>query len=94
MDSVEKNKIKNKILYESLIGKKIEIINSKNKLEIGISGMIIFESQYEFHIKTNDEIKKITKKNIIFNLKFDNIILKIDGKILVNSLCERLKKKK
>ncbi len=94
MITINKNEIKTKILYKSLIGKEIEVVFSTNKKNVGILGIIIYESQNEFHIKTKNGIKKLTKKNIKFNLKYENNIFEIDGEILSNSLCERLKKKK
>ena len=83
------------ILYKTLISKDIEIVNSTNKLEIGISGKIIFETKNLFHIYTKDKkIKKVIKKNIEFIIFINDKKLKIKGEVLENTLINRIKKMK
>ena len=91
---MNKREIEEKILYNSLIGKNIKITNSKNNNLIGKEGKIVLETKNLFHILKDKQIKKILKKDIIFEVKIEDLIIEVKGKILENSLCERIKKKR
>lgn len=82
------------ILYTPLIGEKITIIKSKNSLDIGISGIIINETANFLILDVNGQIKRILKKNIIFQIKKKQQALNIDGSFLFSTLQTRLKKVK
>jgi RNase P/RNase MRP subunit p29 len=89
---INKNEIKKSLIFNSLIGKNIKIINSLNKCDLNLSGKIINETKLLFHILTKEnKIKKILKENITFELdkKFE-----INGNILKNTLISRIKKMK
>jgi len=74
-----------------LIGLHIEVVNSKNKDNIGIKGKIIDETKNMLIIKTKDKIKKMIKNQIYFSIKERNV--KIDGREFVGTCEERIKKK-
>ena len=78
------------LIKDEWIGKKVKIIDSKNKSCIGMKGLIIDETKNKIVIKTNkgerkDIIKDISK---IFFVD-DNII--IDGKITTKRPEDRIK---
>ena len=89
-----KKELKDSIKFILLIGDQIKILDSKNKNDIGISGTIIFESEDFFHIKVKDEVKKIVKKNIKFEVIKQNTRLEVQGEILSKNIIKRLKKLK
>jgi RNase P/RNase MRP subunit p29 len=82
------------IVYKSLIGKKIEIVNSTNKNLIGLKGEIQFESANLFYIKTKEGIKKVLKSIIEFVLEHDEEKYSIEGNLLKGSIVNRIKKMK
>ena len=79
------------IRYE-LIGLNTEIIDSKNKSDIGIKGKIIDETKNTLIIETNGKRKKVFKNNILLNLKINKQTIKIKGKLLFGKPKERIKK--
>lgn len=80
------------ILYFSLIGTYIEIIESLNKNQINICGTIIFESANLFFIKTKTKIVKILKNNIKIKFKKNNKTIILDCNCLKGNLKTRIKK--
>ena len=89
-----KQKILYDILYIPLIGKEIEIIESKNSKLIGIQGKILFESAYFLTILVDEQEKKIKKDQIIITLEYKDHIFKLDCSLLHSTLPIRLKKLK
>lgn len=89
----EKKQIEFDILYKTLIGKHIKILESSNQNQIGIGGTIVYESANLLYIKTNQNtIKKILKKSITIELEYNNHIFKINCNLLKNTLIQRIKK--
>lgn len=84
-------KIKNVTKYE-LIGLDIKIVRSKNKDLLGLKGRIIDETKNMLIIQSNNQIKKIIKDQITLELKMNNKLMQIDGKLLVGRSEERIKK--
>lgn len=89
-----KKKIEYEVLYTSLVGRQIEITNSKIKTQIGVIGVIIYETASFFHLRREKDKKivKILKKNISFNVNFDGKALNIDGRLLLLTVLPRIKK--
>lgn len=85
-----------KILTEIFLGRNIKVINSSDISKIGISGICINDTKNMFYIKfkTNNliSIKRIPKKECIFEIEINNDIQKIDGKDICYNLSDRLKK--
>lgn len=80
------------ILRHELIGLKIEITDSKNKSLMGLKGKIVNETKNMIIIETENTIKKIIKKQIKMKLKLINKTIEIDGKKLVGTPENRIKK--
>ena len=83
--------VKNIIKYE-LIGLNAEIIDSKNKANIGIKGKIVDETRHTLVIEEEGREKRVFKNSILLNLKINKKIIKIQGKLLLGRPKERIKK--
>ena len=65
--------ILNKMLKADLHGAILTVVNSTNKNNIGISGIVIFESRRTFNIlNKKNEIKTILKNGCIFETEINN----------------------
>jgi len=84
-------KIKNVTKYE-LIGLDIKIVSSKNQDLLGLKGKIIDETKNMLIIQSNNQIKKIIKDQVTLELKMNNKLMQIDGKLLTGRSEERIKK--
>jgi ribonuclease P protein subunit POP4 len=84
---------KNLINHE-LIGLKAEVIESSNKFQTGISGLVVDESKNTLTIETDKGIKKIQKRGtvIIFQTP-DGKKVKVSGNKIVARPEERIKLK-
>lgn len=86
------NKAK-KIIGSIWIGRTIKA-NQKNNLQHpAVKGEVIDETKNTFILKTINGIKKIIKKDMNLETKYQNKTLKIDGKILHGKIEERMKRK-
>ena len=75
-----------------LIGKSIEIIDSKNKANIGLKGIIIDETRNTLQIKTKEGKKKmLIKEDITFVMKINNEEFMIKGDEIRVAPEERIK---
>lgn len=80
------------IICKSLIGNSVKIVNSNNLNQIGMEGILIFESSNLLYLKIGNSIKKILKSGVVIELKLDSKILQINIDLLQNSLVSRIKK--
>ena len=86
--------ILSKMLKADLHGAILNVINSTNKNNIGISGIVLFESRRTFNILTKkNEIKTILKQGCIFEtwLQFNNTKILIYGENFIYKSAERTK---
>jgi len=83
------------LLRENFIGKKVKILESVNKDLEKIEGEIVYETKNTFWIRDNKGlIKKVLKSECIFLISInDKTMLKVDGKYLIGTPAERIKKK-
>ncbi len=83
-----------KILKADLHGSYIEVINSNNKNNIGIRGILIFESRRTFNIlNKKNQIKTILKPGSLFQIYFNDIQIQILGDNFLYKSAERTKAK-
>ena len=83
-----------KMLKADLHGAILNVINSTNKNNIGISGIVLFESRRTFNILTKkNEIKTILKQGCIFEtfLECNNMKILIYGENFIYKSAERTK---
>lgn len=81
-----------KVYPYELIGQEMEVINSRNKSNLGLKGRIVDETKYTLKIEWQGKIKTLMKKNIKFKLKKTNKM--IEGKIITKRSEERIKQGK
>lgn len=79
------------IIRHELIGLNVNIIESTNKCNIGISGTIVNETKHMLIIKTNKELKKVAKKNSTFMFKLGSKKVKVNGKRIEKKPENRIK---
>lgn len=73
---------------EELIGKKIKIIESKNKSLVGIQGVVINETKNILSIESDGKVKKIVKDQCVFDINGKTIT----GKDITKRPEERIKR--
>lgn len=85
--------ILNKMLKADLHGAILTVINSTNKNNIGINGIVIFESKRTFNLlNKKNEIKTILKNGSIFEIEINNgIKILIYGDNFIFKSAERTK---
>ncbi|MBU3905325.1 MAG: ribonuclease P protein component 1 [Nanoarchaeota archaeon] len=83
---------KNLIRHE-LIGLQVDVVESTNKDNIGISGVVINETKHMLTIKTTKGLKRIAKRCTIFAFKFSGKTVKVDGKRIEKKPEDRIKLK-
>ena len=85
--------ILNKILKADLHGAILKVINSTNKNNIGINGIVIFESKRTFNLlNKKNEIKTILKNGSVFEIEINNgIKILIYGDNFIFKSAERTK---
>ncbi|MCA9495486.1 MAG: ribonuclease P protein subunit [Nanoarchaeota archaeon] len=77
---------------QSLIGKNIEIIDSKNKNQIAMKGRIIYESAKLLYLEYGGSIKRILKSNVAIKFEHEGKALNMDGRLLFSTIINRIKK--
>ncbi len=80
------------LIRHELIGLNVEIVKAKNPLLIGIKGKVVDETRNTMTIKYKNKMRKILKDQAVFNIKVENKIFQVDGKLLVGRPEDRLKK--
>ena len=86
------NKAK-KIVGSVWIGKIVRTYQKNNKNSPSIKGKVLDETKNTFLLQTTKGIKKIIKKTMNFEIKHQEKILKVDGKLLQGKIESRMKKK-
>ena len=79
--------------FVSTIGNRVKILWSPNKSQIGIEGVIIDDTKNTLVIMDDKgAIYRIGKKGCIFEIIFDNKVLKVSGDDLLGDYVRRLEK--
>ena len=80
------------VLYTFLIGKEIEITDSKIKNQIGIKGVLIYETASMLILDVQGSEKKILKNNVFIKFDFKGKALNMDARLLFLTITNRIKK--
>lgn len=94
MKLTSKKQLEFDLLYNSLIGNDIEIIDSKNKNQVGMKGTILDETANFLILSNSGSTIKILKQNVSFKLVVKGKALYMDGRLLYSTLTQRIKKLK
>ncbi len=79
-----------KILFGTLIGYWVEVVEASNKNYVGLKGRVVDETRNMLIIDTGDAIKKIVKEGCIFRLIKDGEHILIKGEDLVGDVVRRV----
>lgn len=81
------------ILRAELIGKNMEIVESKNKSLLGLKGRIIDETKNSLIIMSNGKRKMVLKSHIKMIVKWQDKSILVDGKMLAKRPEDRINTK-
>jgi ribonuclease P protein subunit POP4 len=81
------------ILRHEFIGLACEIVGSKNKSHVGISGKIVDETMKTIVIDVQGRRKVVEKKGATFRVMLGGKRVEIDGNYIVSRPEDRIKKK-
>lgn len=91
----KRKEIENQVLYNSLVGKYVKVVDSTNSKTIGIEGYLVYESANLFFILTKDEKKvKLFKNTVTLEVELGGKLLNINGSLLLSTISNRIKKMK
>lgn len=88
----EKKRTEFDLLYKSLIGKEIEILFSKNKNQIGLKGIIVYESANCLYLEIGGKTRRILKDGLKLRFEFEGKALNMDANLLFSTIINRIKK--
>jgi len=71
-----------------LLGKQVEVIQSSNRYEVGIKGLVIEDTKNTIKIRAENGVKILIKNSIILMINDK----KIDGNLLIGKEEERIKR--
>ena len=80
------------ITKHEIIGLNAEIVDSKNKANVGIKGKIVDETRNLLVIETGRGKKRLMKENVTIAVVFGKKKIKIKGKLLAGRPEERIKR--
>lgn len=87
-----KSEIYDRLVYKSLVGNHIRIVDSANKDQVGIEGRVVDETKNMFRLLCGNREVKLLKKDITFVTNVEGKTLKIEGELLSTDLVSRIKK--
>ena len=82
-----------KLVKDELIVRTVEIIDSANKANIGLTGRIIDETKHLLVIETSKGLKKVLKKTNTFQITYLGEKVTLKGELLYGAPEERIKLK-
>lgn len=71
-----------------LLGKQVEVIQSSNRYEVGIKGLVIEDTKNTIKVRTEKGVKILIKNSIVLMINDK----KIDGNLLIGKEEERIKR--
>ena len=96
---IKMNRTKNNLpidyLRKEFIGKKVRISSSTKADDVGREGIIVNETLSTIEIFENDSVKRFIKKNLVFDIFFEeDVSVSIPGNLLELRPEDRIKKVK
>ena len=70
------------IYGEEYLGRKITVLNSKNRQLLGVTGIVVKETKNMFSIETSDMVKQIPKDSCDFNVNVEGTNYLIKGNLI------------
>jgi ribonuclease P protein subunit POP4 len=81
------------ILQHEFIGLRCDVIKSKNKSQIGATGLIVDETMKTIVIDNGMAMKRIQKSGTIFRISLDDKQIEVDGNFILSRPEDRIKRK-
>jgi len=81
-------------LTSGVLGRKAEIVSSGHSLYLGISGVVVEETQNTLTFRTVDGTKQVPKKGIRLRVELDEGKTEIEGAELQGRPADRIKQRK
>lgn len=82
------------LVRHELIGLKVRVVKSSNKLNVGLTGKIVDETRNMLVIeKSSGKEARIAKESSVFSFEVGPVWVRVDGKVLVGRPEDRIKKK-
>jgi len=79
------------LLKHELIGLKIEVLESSDKSQIGLSGQVVNETQNTLILQNEQGEKTVPKKGSVFKMFLEHENVKVKGEKLLKTPQERIK---
>lgn len=77
---------------QELIGLKVKVVDASNQDLIGLQGIIVNETKNTLVIEHEKKAKTVLKKQVTLQVKMDEHLVRIDGKMLLGRSEDRVKK--
>lgn len=87
-----KKQVEFDVVCVSHIGKEVEIVDASNKLQIGVIGILVFESANLLHIEVDGLLKKFLKNGLVIKFDYEAKNILVDCSVLSGNLVSRIKK--
>ncbi len=82
------------LIRHELIGLDVEVVESSNPAQVGLSGKVVDESRNILSIETSSGVRNLPKKECTFSFHLPGgEKVRVDGKLLVSRPEDRIKKK-
>ena len=85
-------KAKDILLRGDIIGLYVKVVGSKNKCLVGIEGFVVDETQKTIAIESGEKVKKIMKKDAVFEVKAEGKVYHVNSELLLGRPEDRIKK--
>ena len=80
------------LIQHEFIGLQCEIVESRNKFNVGIKGKISYETMKMIEIRDSSGVKRIQKKDSVFSMRLGEKNIQIDGNYIIQRPEDRVKK--
>lgn len=87
-----KKEVEFDVLYRSLVGREVEVLDSRNKNQVGLKGVLVFESANLFFLEVEGGVKKVLKSEVVLKVGYGKGFVRVDGGLFLGSLMNRIKK--
>ncbi len=80
------------VLAHEWIGLEVEVVDSPNKAEVGIRGVVVDETMNTLKIRTEKGLKIVAKRGRTFRVRFGGKVLRVKGDLIAFRPEDRIKK--
>jgi len=88
----QKKQLEFDLTIKSLVGTNIEIISSNVLKQIGIKGVIVYDSANFLYLKIDETIKKFSKENLVIQFEKNSQKIQLNCNSIIGNLTTKIKK--